>query len=723
MKTSFSFMRSVVARRILSLFLFCALLPIGSLAVLSLREMSGKLMDQTDQRLRHASKNVGMTVFQGLSFLQTEMEALALTYGNHLREVSGVPVTINPLPRDHHFLGLTVFPDRSGAKTLFGTPCPPPPRTEGSRKHLASGQAMVFVQRVSGAPSRVYMAIAAGGRVPEQGIFVGEIHPKHLRELIENATPVEGNFTILDSNGEPIYHSLPLPAEVTRRVNDEARRTYSGQFKGNVEGDTLLVHFRSIYLKAAFLSENWTVVVSQSKAEAFAAVQTFTRTFVLIIFLTLLVVSLLSIVHIRKNLVPLAKLKEGTQKISQGDFESRIEVQSSDEFEDLAHSFNAMSERLGNEFHALTETGRIVRSVLTGLEKENIVRTVLSNLQNVIPCETVGLTLMDPGGNGTARTYTDGLSMGRSDNPRHTAAVFTPEELRKLTATDESLIVESGEAFPGLLSPLPGKGALRYVLLPLFHKEHLAGVLAMGYGDGLGQAREDILRARQIADQVAVALANAGLLEELAQLNRGAMTALARAVDAKSSWTAGHSERVTELTLKIGRAMGFTAQELDLLQRGGLLHDIGKIGVPGKILDKQGKLTQEEFAIIFEHPEKGARILEPIPAFQEVIPIVAQHHERFDGKGYPRGLSGEVISLGARILAVADVYDAMSADRPYRSAFPRDLVHDHIEKNAGLQFDPVVVRAFQQIILAGDAASTIGENRPVDIAGSISLMK
>jgi hypothetical protein len=149
--------------------------------------------------------------------------------------------------------------------------------------------------------------------MPDQGLFVGEIHPKHLRELIENATPVEGNFTILDSNGEPIYHSQPLPAEVTRRVNDEAQRTFSGQFKSDVEGDTLLVHYRSIYLKAAFLSENWTVVVSQSKAEAFAAVQTFTRTFVLIISLTLLVVSLLSIVQIRKSLVPLAISRAGSR--------------------------------------------------------------------------------------------------------------------------------------------------------------------------------------------------------------------------------------------------------------------------------------------------------------------------------------------------------------------------------------------------------------------------
>jgi putative nucleotidyltransferase with HDIG domain len=723
MKTSFSFIRSVVARRILALFLFCALLPIGSLAVLSLREMSGKLMDQTNQRLRHASKNIGMTVFQGLSFLQTEMEALALTYGENLRKTPGVPGNNNPLPRDHHFLGLTFFPERSAAETLFGTPCPPPPPTEGFRKHLASGQAMVFVQKVSGAPSRVYMALASVQKMPKQGIFVGEIHPKHLRELIENATPVEGNFTILDSSGAPIYSSKPLPAGVTKRVKDEMQRTFSSQFPWNREDDTLLVNYRSIFLKAAFLSENWAVVVSQSQSEAFAPVQTFTRTFVLIIFLTLLIVSLLSIVQIRKSLVPLAKLKEGTQKISEGDFESRIEVKSSDEFEDLAHSFNSMSERLGKEFQALTETGRIVRSVLTGLEKEKIVKTVLSNLRAVIPCETVGLTLMDTGNTGTARTYADGLGTGSSTDLRETFPSITPEEMRKLKATEESLIVESGDEFQGLLSPLSGNEAQRFILLPFVHKERLAGILAMGYGEGMVQAREDILRARQIADQVAVALANAGLLEELAQLNWGAMTALARTVDTKSSWTAGHSERVTALSLAIGRGMGLSEQELDLLQRGGLLHDIGKIGVPGHILDKPGKLTREETAIVSEHPGKGSRILEPIPAFQDVIPIVAQHHERYDGRGYPRGLSGEDISLGARILAVADVYDALAADRPYRRAFPLDLVHDYIGKHAGRHFDPVVVQSFRKIVLSGEAASAIREDRPARIAENISLLK
>jgi signal transduction histidine kinase len=322
MKLSVSFMRSVVARRILVLFLFCSLLPIGSLAVLSLREMSGNLKKQTEQRLRHASKNVNLAILQGLSFLQAEMEALSLSSGGRLRKAFGEQENNPPFLRDHHFLGLTHFRERSGAETLFGTPCPPPPRTEGIRKHLAS---------------------------------VGEVHPKYLREIIENAIPAEGNLTILDSTGGVLYSSRFLPTEVTRRVGDKLRRTHASQFEWNRGDETYLVNSRSIFLKGAYLSEDWTVIVNQSKAEAFAPVQTFTRRFVLIIGFTVLVVLLLSIGQIRKNLSPLEKLRDGTRRISKGEFESRVDIESGDEFEELALSFNTMSERLGIQFRALSD--------------------------------------------------------------------------------------------------------------------------------------------------------------------------------------------------------------------------------------------------------------------------------------------------------------------------------------------------------------------------------
>jgi putative nucleotidyltransferase with HDIG domain len=181
-------------------------------------------------------------------------------------------------------------------------------------------------------------------------------------------------------------------------------------------------------------------------------------------------------------------------------------------------------------------------------------------------------------------------------------------------------------------------------------------------------------------------------------MNWGALQALARAVDAKSAWTAGHSERVTELALKIGKVLNLHSDSLEKLQRGAFLHDIGKIGVPVAVLDKPAKLSDEEFGLIKRHPDLGAKIIEPINAFREIIPMVAQHHERFDGKGYPEGLAGEEIHQSARILAVADVYDALSSDRPYRKGMGIEAAIGLIQKEAGGQFDPEMVKALLKVI-------------------------
>jgi putative nucleotidyltransferase with HDIG domain len=197
---------------------------------------------------------------------------------------------------------------------------------------------------------------------------------------------------------------------------------------------------------------------------------------------------------------------------------------------------------------------------------------------------------------------------------------------------------------------------------------------------------------------VAVALSNATLIEEMDQLSWGTLKALARTVDAKSSWTAGHSTRVTKMALKIGSVLAISPKKLDDLHRAALLHDIGKVGIPLSILDKPGALDDEEYAMIKKHPSIGARILEPIASYKNILPMVLQHHERFDGKGYPDGLSGDEIDIGARILAVADVFDAIKSDRPYRKGMALERVIDIITEEAGRQFDPVVVDAFLEIM-------------------------
>jgi putative nucleotidyltransferase with HDIG domain len=274
---------------------------------------------------------------------------------------------------------------------------------------------------------------------------------------------------------------------------------------------------------------------------------------------------------------------------------------------------------------------------------------------------------------------------------------LSTDEIHKLKSAEKSVIVGDGAEFGNLLSGWMGTRPAAFLLSPFVSKGELVGFLVLGYRNSTNPAREILVLIRQIADQAVIALSRARLLEELAQNDMGTLTALARTVDTKSSWTAGHSERVTSLAMDIGRELGLPSHEIDLLRRGGLLHDIGKLGVPSSILDKPGKLTEEEIAVMQRHPSKGAEILEPIPNLQKVVPIVFQHHERFDGKGYPNGLSGESISLHARILSLADVADALLSDRPYRPGWSREKVLVFTRENSGLHFDPTVVEAYHRI--------------------------
>ena len=194
-------------------------------------------------------------------------------------------------------------------------------------------------------------------------------------------------------------------------------------------------------------------------------------------------------------------------------------------------------------------------------------------------------------------------------------------------------------------------------------------------------------------DERAQKQAMASTVHALEQLDIATVTAFARAIDANSPWTAGHSERVTAMALRIAHTMGLSGKDLQIVHRGGLLHDIGKIGTPSAILNKSGKLELCETEIIQAHVKVGIRILEPIDCFHDLLSVVAQHHEHYDGSGYPAGLAGEQISLHARIVAVADAYDALISDRPYRKAVAEQEAIEILKKNSGTQFDPKVVEA------------------------------
>ncbi|MDB5385548.1 MAG: hypothetical protein JWM11_1194, partial [Planctomycetaceae bacterium] len=206
------------------------------------------------------------------------------------------------------------------------------------------------------------------------------------------------------------------------------------------------------------------------------------------------------------------------------------------------------------------------------------------------------------------------------------------------------------------------------------------------------------------ASTLAAHYRNSELFHEKELLLVGVVRALINAIDAKDSYTCGHSDRVAVIGKCIGVQMGLSSRECERLYMAGLLHDLGKIGIPDHVLCKPGKLTEEEFKIVQQHPTIGHSILNHLPQLQHVLPGVLHHHESVNGRGYPAGLREEQIPLFARILAVADSYDAMTSARPYRSAMPTEKAEQILAEGAGTQWDSEVVRAFFDALPAIEAA-------------------
>jgi putative nucleotidyltransferase with HDIG domain len=193
------------------------------------------------------------------------------------------------------------------------------------------------------------------------------------------------------------------------------------------------------------------------------------------------------------------------------------------------------------------------------------------------------------------------------------------------------------------------------------------------------------------------ALENKNIVNNLRELLFSTIGAICEALEEKDQYTIGHSRRVTRYAIMIGQELGLSEQQLQKLNLAGLLHDIGKIGTPEYILNKPGRLTDEEFDKIREHPRSGADIIKNLKQLGEVIDWVRCHHERFDGRGYPDKLVGDKIPLGAAILSVADTYDAMTSDRSYRKGLPHEVAVQEIKKCTGSQFHPEIAAAFLRI--------------------------
>ena len=189
------------------------------------------------------------------------------------------------------------------------------------------------------------------------------------------------------------------------------------------------------------------------------------------------------------------------------------------------------------------------------------------------------------------------------------------------------------------------------------------------------------------------------------------LAALMSALDARDRETEGHSSRVSYLTAKLGAALNFSHEQLKVLERGSLLHDIGKIGISDTILHKPGPLSKEEWVVMRRHPDIGAKIVEGIPFLEDTIPLIRHHQERWDGSGYPAGLRGEEIPILARMFSIVDTFDALTSKRPYRQKISTQEAVEYIREQAGVIFDPHIVEVFDRLITEDPPALLSMEER------------
>lgn len=355
-----------------------------------------------------------------------------------------------------------------------------------------------------------------------------------------------------------------------------------------------------------------------------------------------------------------------------------------------AETIDGFTEQLSTAYEAVTMLCDLGRAMGAIDDPESFVKTTGELIASTLQYRWAGIALGD-----------SGSDRGRVHQIGQTRL---PDEV--IERTLERIETEQPEATAGTTSiyqvgPEESLLAPQLVVHPIERGGKRFGVLLAGgkLGEDPQVSTYETKSIESVCGLLGAFLENAGLYEEQRESFIGTIRAMSGALDAKDRYTRGHSDRVAHLSAEIAKAIGFSDDEVERVRIAGIVHDVGKIGVPESVLCKPGRLTDEEFDKIKLHPEIGHQILEGIPGLRDILPGVLYHHERYDGNGYPHRLAGDDIPLLARIIGVADTFDAMSSNRAYRSKMARDVVLAEIARCSGSQFDPRVAEAFLRIDL------------------------
>ena len=361
------------------------------------------------------------------------------------------------------------------------------------------------------------------------------------------------------------------------------------------------------------------------------------------------------------------------------------------------------SERIEEKVRKLILLSKLGRILNSTLDHEEVSRRAMEAATELMKAEVGSLLLIDEE---KQQLYFE-VALGDSEETVKKITLHMGEGIAGWVAkTGRPLIVNAPGKDPRFFRGVDERTAFRtrnIICVPVKVKEKVIGVLeAINKKGGKKFNGGDLSLFVSLADQVAIALDNARLYQELEEMFFQTAEALADAIEKRDPYTGGHTQRVTAYSLTIGRHLQLKPSEKKCLKIAAVLHDVGKIGIEDTILRKPEPLNPDEYNTIKGHAKMGAEILEHIRQLRNVVPGVKYHHEQMDGSGYPDGLRGENMPIIAKIVAVADTYDAMTTDRPYRRAMTKETAVGELKRCSGIQFDGAVVEAFVKACGSGE---------------------
>ncbi len=422
----------------------------------------------------------------------------------------------------------------------------------------------------------------------------------------------------------------------------------------------------------------------------------------------------------RRVSAPLTDLSLVVRRVAEGDFDQKVGVGGSNEIADLGRSFNQMTESLKQRTESITKKVlelatlyEMSRALGSTLELDVLLDSVLDSALRIFNVESGYIVLRDRDTEQLLLKAWRGMAGAHPDERalRSSMCEWVCREGRPLIYNPPT----EGETGAGQIDNITGATAA--LCVPLISNEGIIGAVTVGSRDGdFRFTSDDVRLLSTIANHATIAVGNIELFSSLQDAYIATVRALAAAVDAKDPYTRGHSDRVAMYAMAIAEKLDLSAEQRTALEMAAYLHDIGKIGIREEILLKPGKLTDPEMAQMRHHPLIGANILKPVAFPWAIAPVVRHHHEHWDGRGYPAGLRGEEIPLLARVLAVADSYEAMTSDRPYRRARSPEEGIAELKRCSGTQFDPRIVDAFVSVLKSIERdREAIGAQVPQDV--------